>query len=51
MQNIDEIKIKKDIPDVIDYVNKTFDSAIADNVSDIHVETLKNYLLIRFRKD
>lgn len=51
MQNIEEIKIKKDIPDVIDYINKIFDSAISDNISDVHIENLKDCLLIRFRKD
>ncbi len=49
--NIDEIKIKKDLHDVIIYINEMFDSAILDNVSDIHIETTKDFLLVRFRKD
>jgi type II secretory ATPase GspE/PulE/Tfp pilus assembly ATPase PilB-like protein len=51
MRKIDEIKIKKDIPDIVSYINGLFDNAILDNVSDIHIETTKDYLLIRFRKD
>lgn len=51
MRKIDEIKIKKDIPDIVSYINDLFDNAILDNVSDIHIETTKDYLLIRFRKD
>ncbi len=51
MRKIDEIKIKKDIPDIVSYINDLFDNAILDNVSDIHIETTKEYLLIRFRKD
>lgn len=50
-QNIDEIKIKKDIPDIVIYINDLFDSAILDNVSDVHIEATKDFLLIRFRKD
>ncbi|MDD5770140.1 MAG: GspE/PulE family protein [Candidatus Gracilibacteria bacterium] len=51
MKDIDDIKIKKEIPDVINYIDNLFDSAITDDASDIHIESLKNYLLIRFRKD
>lgn len=51
MQTIDDIKIKNDISDIIVYINNLFDSAIKDNVSDIHIESLKDCLLIRFRKD
>lgn len=51
MKNIDEIKIKEDIPDVIIYINDLFDKAISENISDIHIEAEKDFLLIRFRKD
>jgi len=51
MKNIEEIKIRKDIPDVIIYINDLFDKAILDNISDIHIETIKNFILVRFRKD
>ncbi len=49
--NITQIPITADIPDIVDFINDLFDSAIEENVSDIHIETNKDYLLIRFRKD
>jgi protein transport protein HofB len=49
--NIDEIKITKNIPDIIEFINELFDSAIKDNISDIHIETTKDFILVRFRKD
>lgn len=48
---IEEIKINKDIADVVDFINELFDSSIEKNISDIHIETTKDFLLIRFRKD
>jgi type II secretory ATPase GspE/PulE/Tfp pilus assembly ATPase PilB-like protein len=49
--DIQEIKINRDIPDIVEYINDLFDSSIKSNVSDIHIETTKDYILIRFRKD
>jgi type II secretory ATPase GspE/PulE/Tfp pilus assembly ATPase PilB-like protein len=49
--NIDEIKIIQNIPDIIEFINELFDSAIKDNISDIHIETTKDFILVRFRKD
>ncbi|MGE4444092.1 MAG: GspE/PulE family protein [Candidatus Altimarinota bacterium] len=51
MTHIDSIKIKQEIPDVVNYINDLFDNAIKDNVSDIHIETTKDFLIIRYRKD
>lgn len=51
MKNIETFKIKKEIPDVVLYLNELFDNVILDNVSDIHIETTKDFLLIRCRKD
>ena len=48
---IQEIKIKQDIQDIVQYINELFDSAIKDNISDIHIETTKDFILIRFRQD
>jgi type IV pilus assembly protein PilB len=48
---IHEIKINKNIADIIEFINELFDSAIRDNISDIHIETTKEFILIRFRKD
>ena len=49
--DINQIPVTKDIPDIVDFINDLFDSAITQNVSDIHIETNKEYLLIRFRQD
>jgi type II secretory ATPase GspE/PulE/Tfp pilus assembly ATPase PilB-like protein len=49
--DIQEIKITNEIPDIVDYINDLFDSAIKDNISDIHIETTKDFVLVRFRKD
>ena len=49
--NIDEINIKKEIPDIIVFVDNIFDEAIEQWISDIHIESTKNFLLVRFRKD
>jgi type IV pilus assembly protein PilB len=49
--DITQIEITKEIPDIVDFINDLFDSAIKDNVSDIHIETNKDFLLIRFRQD
>jgi type II secretory ATPase GspE/PulE/Tfp pilus assembly ATPase PilB-like protein len=51
MQNIDSMKVRQEIPDVVNYINELFDDAIKDNVSDIHIETTKDFLIIRHRKD
>lgn len=49
--DIQDIKITRDIPDIIEYIDELFDSAIKNNVSDIHIETTKDFMLVRFRKD
>jgi len=49
--NIDALKVKRDIWDVVDYINKMFTSAIDLWASDIHIEPTEFFLLIRFRKD
>lgn len=51
MSNLDEINIQKEIPDIVIFVNELFDNAITDDISDIHIENTKDFLLIRFRKD
>ena len=51
MTNITDLKLRKDIPDIVSYINELFDHAISDNVSDIHIETTKDSILVRFRKD
>ena len=48
---INEMKIKKDIWDVVSYIDSIFKDAINLWVSDIHIEPNEHFLLIRFRKD
>ena len=49
--SIEEISIKRDIWDTVEYVDKMFKSAIEIWASDIHIEPTEKFLLIRFRKD
>ncbi|MBW7954623.1 type II/IV secretion system protein [Candidatus Gracilibacteria bacterium] len=51
MQDINKISIRKDVQDVVVYINDLFDTAIEKNFSDIHIETTKDFLFIRCRKD
>jgi len=50
-KKINEMQIKKDIWDVVSYIDKIFKDAINLWVSDIHIEPTEHFLLIRFRKD
>ncbi len=48
---IDQIEIKKNLWDTITYIDSIFISSIESQTSDIHIEPLKEALLIRFRQD
>ncbi|PID86390.1 type II secretion system protein GspE [Candidatus Gracilibacteria bacterium] len=48
---VDEMELKKDLGDVVQYIDGVFLKAIQMKASDIHVEPTENYLLIRFRVD
>ena len=48
---IKEMDIKKNIGDVVSYVNNIFKQAIEFDASDIHIEPMEHFLLIRFRQD
>lgn len=48
---MENIEITKDIPDVVSFIDDLFNTAIKENASDIHIETTKEFLLIRFRED
>ncbi len=50
-ENIDKIKIKHDIWDVVQYVGSIFLQAIEFWASDIHIEPTEDFLMIRFRQD
>ena len=51
ISEITDIKIKKDIWSIIDYIDSIFNEAIKIETSDIHIEPLKDSILIRFRQD
>lgn len=50
-QELKWLKLKKDIWDIVDYVNNIFKQAIDMEASDIHIEPTEHFLLIRVRKD
>ena len=49
--DINALEVKRDVWDVVDYINKMFKAAIELGASDIHIEPTEFFLLIRFRKD
>ena len=49
--NVESLLLKREIWDMVDYVDNTFKDAIARWASDIHIEPNEKFLLIRFRKD
>ncbi len=48
---VKSMPIKKDLWDIVEYVNRIFKSAIERKASDIHIEPTEFFLLIRFRQD
>jgi type II secretory ATPase GspE/PulE/Tfp pilus assembly ATPase PilB-like protein len=48
---IKEMDIKKNVGDVVAYVNSIFKQAIEFDASDIHIEPMEHFLLVRFRQD
>lgn len=51
ISEIDKIKIKEEIWDIVSYVDELFHAAVFFWVSDIHIEPTEEYIFIRFRKD
>lgn len=49
--DLNSIDIKKEISDIIKYVNDLFDKAIKMNASDIHIEPTEDFVIIRYRVD
>ncbi len=49
--DVNSFKLKKDIGDVVEYMNKLFKYAIEQWASDIHIEPTEFFLLVRFRID
>lgn len=50
-KDIDKMPIKKDIWDIVSYIDNMFKVSIEKWASDIHIEPNEDFLLIRFRKD
>ncbi len=48
---INSIKIKKDLWDTVRYINDIFKIAVDIWASDIHIEPTEKFLMVRFRKD
>ncbi|MDD3303109.1 MAG: GspE/PulE family protein [Candidatus Gracilibacteria bacterium] len=48
---MEKIELKRNIGDVVDYVNNVFKMALDRNASDIHIEPTEKFLLIRYRQD
>jgi len=48
---ITEMPIKKNVWDIVSYVSSIFRQAIDFDASDIHIEPMEHFLLIRFRQD
>lgn len=51
ISDLEKMEIKRDIGDVVDYINNVFREAVIGGASDIHIEPTEEFLLIRFRKD
>ena len=50
-KEINKIEIKKEIEDIVMYINQMFKDAIENKVSDIHIEPNEDFIMIRFRQD
>lgn len=48
---LDKVKVKRDIKDVVQFVGWIFKQAVDEWASDIHIEPTEDYLMIRFRQD
>ena len=50
-EQLKDINIKKDIWDIVSYIDTLFKNAIENKVSDIHIEPTEDYIMIRLRQD
>ena len=46
-----DMPLKKNIGDVVSYVGEIFKKAVEFDASDIHIEPMEHFMLIRFRQD
>ncbi len=51
IDNINDLEVKKEIWDIVTYMDNLFLAAIEYWASDIHIEPNENFILVRFRKD
>jgi len=51
IDEIDKLEARKDIWDIVSYMNSLFKAAIDYGASDIHIEPNEDFILVRFRKD
>jgi type IV pilus assembly protein PilB len=50
-RELEELEIKKDLGDIVEYVDNIFKQAVDYGASDIHIEPTENFMMTRFRKD
>ncbi|MDD5213560.1 MAG: GspE/PulE family protein [Candidatus Gracilibacteria bacterium] len=50
-KDIEQVEIQKNLGDLPRFINAIFDEAISSKVSDIHLETLRDFMLLRYRID
>ena len=51
IKDLNNIPIRSEISDVIEYINNIFKKAVDLWCSDIHIEPTEHFLIVRFRKD
>jgi len=49
--DLESMLIKKDLWDIVSYIDNIFKSAIESGASDIHIEPNEDFIMIRFRRD
>lgn len=50
-KDVEQVEIQKNLGDLPKFINAVFDEAISSKVSDIHLETVKDFMLLRYRID
>lgn len=48
---LEAFKVKRDVWDIVAYIDNIFKQAIDLGASDIHIEPSEHYIIVRFRKD
>ena len=51
IQDLETMPIRKDLQDIVVYIDKMFKLAIENQVSDIHIEPNEDFIMLRFRQD